>query len=140
MGIKENDKYDIIIIGGGVIGCMVARFLSRYELRILLIEKESDIGSVTSAANTAIVHPGYDAIPDSLKAKLNVTANPMWDQLAAELQFAFERHGDYVVAIGKEELPKLDELLERGKKMACRACAGSAVKKCASANPTSIPL
>lgn len=116
MGIKENDTYDIIIIGGGVIGCMVARFLSRYELRILLIEKESDIGSVTSAANTAIVHPGYDAIPDSLKAKLNVAANPMWDQLADELQFAFERHGDYVVAIGKEELPKLDELLERGKK------------------------
>lgn len=116
MGIKENNKYDVIIIGGGVIGCMLARYLSRYELRILLIEKESDIGSVTSAANTAIVHPGYDAIPDSLKAKLNVAANPMWDQLAAELQFAFERHGDYVVAIGKEELPKLDELLERGKK------------------------
>ncbi len=113
--MNENMNYDIIIIGGGVIGCMLARFLSRYTLSILLIEKESDIGSVTSAANTAIVHPGYDAIPGSLKAKLNVTANPLWDDLAGELQFAFTRRGDYVVAIGKDELPKLNELLERGK-------------------------
>ena len=114
--MKEENKYDVIIIGGGISGCMLARFLSRYELRILLIEKESDIGSVTSAANTAIIHPGYDAVPGSLKARLNVAANPMWDQLSEELGFAFARHGDYVVAIGEEELPKLDLLMERGKK------------------------
>ena len=113
--MSEEKSYDVIIIGGGVVGCILARFLSRYKLKILLIEKESDIGSVTSAANTAIVHPGYDAIPDSLKAKLNVAANPLWDELSAQLQFAFERHGDYVVAIGKEELPKLDLLMQRGK-------------------------
>ncbi|RJQ41261.1 MAG: FAD/NAD(P)-binding oxidoreductase [Anaerolineaceae bacterium] len=113
--MNENRNYDIIIIGGGVIGCMLARFLSRYTLKILLIEKESDIGSGTSAANTAIVHPGYDAIPGSLKAKFNVAANPMWDQLAAELQFAFQRHGDYVVAIGEDELSRLEVLLQRGK-------------------------
>ena len=94
---------------------MVARFLSRYKLDILIIEKESDIGSGTSAANTAIVHPGYDAIPGTLKAKLNIAANPKWDELAQQLQFAFDRHGDYVVSIGKEELPKLDELMQRGK-------------------------
>jgi len=113
--MNRDRKFDVIIIGGGISGCMLARFLSRYELKILLIEKESDIGSVTSAANTAIIHPGYDAIPGSLKAKLNVAANPMWDQLAAELGFAFTRHGDYVVAIGEKELPKLDILMERGK-------------------------
>ena len=55
-------KYDVIIIGGGVVGCMTARFLSRYKLDILLIEKASDIGSATSAANTALVHPGYDPV------------------------------------------------------------------------------
>ena len=111
-----RDKYDVIIIGGGVVGCMTARFLSRYKLDILLIEKEEDIGSVTSAANTALVHPGYDPVPGSLKAKLNVSANPMWTQLAEELQFSFERCGDYVVAVGPEELPKLDELFERGRR------------------------
>ena len=107
--------YDVIIIGGGVVGCMAARFLSRYQLKVLLIEKRSDIGSVTSAANTALVHPGYDPVVGSLKAAMNVAANPMWTQLAQELQFSFDRCGDYVVAIGEEELPKLDALFKRGK-------------------------
>jgi len=107
--------YDIIIIGGGVAGCMIARFLSRYQLKILLIEKEEDIGLATSAANTALVHPGYDPVVGSLKAKMNVAANPMWTSLAEELQFAFDRCGDYVIAIGDEELPHLDALYERGR-------------------------
>lgn len=110
------ENYDVIIIGGGVVGCMTARFLSRYQLKILLIEKEEDIGSGTSAANTALVHPGYDPVSGSLKAALNVAAVPMWPQLAAELNFAFERCGDYVVAVGDDELPKLDALFERGRR------------------------
>jgi glycerol-3-phosphate dehydrogenase len=111
-----SDSYDILIIGSGVVGCMVARFLSRYQLNILLIDKESDVGSATSAANTALVHAGYDAIPGSLKAKMNTAANPMWDNLASELQFPYEHCGDYVVAVGQDELPRLDELIQRGKK------------------------
>ncbi|MCD6355936.1 MAG: NAD(P)/FAD-dependent oxidoreductase, partial [Anaerolineaceae bacterium] len=110
------ESHDVIIIGGGIIGCMTARFLSRYQLKILLIEKRSDIGSVTSAANTALIHPGYNAVTGSLKAKMNIIANPMWTQLSEELNFSFERCGDYVVAIGKEELPELNALIERGKK------------------------
>jgi glycerol-3-phosphate dehydrogenase len=109
-------KYDVIIIGAGVVGCMVARFLSRYKLDILLIEKEADVGMGASSANTAIVHAGYDPMPGSLKAMMNVAGNKMWDTLAGELNFPFERRGDYVVAIGKEELPRLDELWERGVK------------------------
>lgn len=108
-------SYDIIIIGGGIVGCMTARFLSRYQLDILLIEKRSDIGSVTSAANTALIHPGYNAVTGSLKAKMNIIANPMWTQLSEELGFAFDRCGDYVVAIGNDELSKLDALFERGR-------------------------
>ena len=110
------ETFDLIIIGGGVVGCMVARFLSRYKLNICLIEKRSDIGSVTSAANTALIHPGYDAVCGSLKAAMNVRANPMWTELSEELNFSFDRCGDYVVAIGEEELPKLDSLFERGTK------------------------
>jgi glycerol-3-phosphate dehydrogenase len=108
------ENYDIIIIGGGVAGCMTARYLSRYQLKILLIEKEEDIGSVTSAANTALIHPGYDPVVGSLKAKLNVAAVPMWPQLAEELHFPYERIGDYVVAVGEEELIKLEMLMQRG--------------------------
>lgn len=108
-------SYDVIIIGGGVVGCMTARALSRFELNILLIEKENDIGSVTSAANTALLHPGYDPVPGSLKAKMNVAAVPLWPKLANELNFSYENSGDYVVAIGDDELPKLDQLFERGR-------------------------
>ncbi len=108
-------SYDVIIIGGGVVGCMTARMLSRFQLDILLIEEKNDIGSVTSAANTAILHAGYDPVPGSLKAKMNVAAVPLWPQLAAELNFTFENSGDYVVAVGDDELPKLDILFERGR-------------------------
>lgn len=109
-------KYDIMIIGGGVVGSMIARWLSRYELDLLLIEKEADLCMGASAANTAIIHAGYDPVPGSLKARLNVRGNTMWDQLAAELGFAFERPGDMVVAIGEEEWPNLLALYEMGKK------------------------
>ena len=81
-----------------------------------MIEKEADIGSATSASNTALIHPGYDPVSGSLKAKMNVAAVPLWPGLSAELNFNYERSGDYVVAIGPEELPKLDELFERGKR------------------------
>jgi len=111
---KKN--YDVIIIGAGVVGSMIARFLSRYKLDILLIEKDADVGMGATSANTAIVHAGYDPVPGSLKAIMNVAGNKMWDTLAGELNFPFERRGDYVVAIGDEELPKLDELWERGVK------------------------
>ncbi len=111
-----NPSYDFIIIGGGVVGCMLARFLSRYRGSILLIEKEPDIGMGASSANSAIVHAGYDPVPGTLKAKLNVRANAMWDSLAGELNIPFERRGDYVVAIGPEELAGLDKLLEQGRR------------------------
>ncbi len=109
------EKYDFIIIGGGVVGSMIARWLSRYETSVLLIEKEADICMGASSANTAIVHAGYDPLPGTLKARMNIVGNPMWDQLSGELNFPFERRGDYVVAVGEEELPGLDILMEQGK-------------------------
>lgn len=108
-------SYDVVIIGAGVVGSMVARYLSRYALNIAVIEKESDVGVVTSSANSALVHAGYDAVTGSLKAKMNVAANGMWDTLSGELNFPYSRRGDYVVAIGQEELPRLAALLERGR-------------------------
>ncbi|MEA3396903.1 MAG: FAD-dependent oxidoreductase, partial [Chloroflexota bacterium] len=105
--------YDVIVVGAGIIGSMVARCLSRYDLKILLIEKESDICTGATAANSALIHGGYDALPGSLKAEMNVKGNAAWEQLSQELQFPFERRGTYVVAIGAEERPRLDELAAR---------------------------
>ncbi len=109
-----QEQYDFIIIGAGIVGSMVARWLSRYEGRILWIEKEADICMGATAANTAIVHAGYDTLPGTVKAEMNVRGNAMWDQLSEELDIPFERRGDYVVAVGEEELPALDELMRRG--------------------------
>ncbi len=112
--------YDVVIIGGGVIGCAVARELSRYELDILLLEKTADICNGQSKANTAIVHGGYDAKPGTLKAKFNILGNAMFDKLCAELDVPFERNGSLVVSYFEEDDPKLYELLERGRQNGCK--------------------
>ena len=108
-------KYDVIIIGAGIVGSMVARFLSKYELDILLIDKESDIGMGTSSANSAAVHAGYDTLPGTNKALTNVEGVEMWPRLSKELGIPYERCGDYVVAVSAEDLTVLEELLERGR-------------------------
>jgi len=111
-----RSEYDIIIIGAGVVGCMTARWLSRYALRILLVERSSDVCTGATAANSAVVHAGYHAVPGTLKAEMNIKANPMWDLLSEELQFGFARTGAYIVAVGEEERPKLDMFLDRAQK------------------------
>ncbi len=108
------EQYDIIIIGAGIIGSMVARYLSGYELDILMIEKEIDVGMCPSSANSAIIHAGYDPEPGSLKAKLNVEGNRLWENLAGELDIPFKRTGSYVVSFGQEEFKKLQNLYEKG--------------------------
>ena len=82
---------------------MVARTLSRYDLDILWIEKEADICTGATSANSAIVHGGYAAPPGTVKAEMNVRATRCGTQLADELNFGFGRCGTYVVAIGDEE-------------------------------------
>ena len=107
--------YDIAVIGAGVTGCAVARELSRYELSVIVLDRESDVCEGTSKANSAIVHAGFDAKPGSLKAKLNVRGNSMMTELSKELDFPFMRSGALVVCTDEADLPKLEELLERGK-------------------------
>ena len=113
-------NYDVIIIGAGIVGSMVARFLSKYVLKILLIDKEVDIGMGASSANSAILHAGYDPVPGSNKALTNIAAIEMWPQLSQELGIAYSRVGDYVVAIDNKELLVIEELLERGKQNGVR--------------------
>ena len=106
--------YDVIIVGGGVVGTAVARELSRYALSICLLEKEEDVCSGTSKANSAIVHAGFDAVPGTLKANFNVKGNAMMESLSAELSFEFRRNGSLVLCLSDEDMPKLGELYRRG--------------------------
>ena len=106
--------YDIIIIGGGVSGAAIARELSRYKAEICLVEKEEDVCSGTSKANSAIIHAGYDAVPGTLKAKLNVRGNEVMEELAKDLDFPFKRNGSLVLCRNEEDMPALQMLLERG--------------------------
>ena len=110
-----NDTYDVIIVGGGIVGTMAARFLSRYRLSILLIEKEADVCMGTTSGNSAYIHAGYDPLPGTLKAKYNVAGNAMWEALSSELGFSFRHQGDYVVALCQDDVTALKELMEQGK-------------------------
>ncbi len=108
-------EYDVVVIGGGVIGCAVARELSRSALRIALLEATADICNGQSKANTAIVHGGHDAKEGTLKAKFNVRGNAMFDRIAQELDVPFARNGSLVAAFSQEEEPAVDLLYARGR-------------------------
>lgn len=110
------DRYDVAVIGAGVTGCAVARELSRYELRVCVLDKEEDVCSQTSKANSAIVHAGYDAAPGTMKALLNVEGNRLMEELSRELDFEFVRNGSLVLCFREEDRPKLEALYERGVK------------------------
>ena len=77
--------FDVAVIGAGVIGGMIARELSRYDLKICILEKENDVAMGATRANSAIVHAGFDAEEGTLKAKLNVRGSEMMEQVAQEL-------------------------------------------------------
>ncbi|MFZ5351562.1 MAG: NAD(P)/FAD-dependent oxidoreductase [Bacillota bacterium] len=107
--------YDVIIIGAGIIGSFIARELARYDIKAAILEKSNDVSNGTTKANSAIIHCGYDAKPGSLKAKLNVKGNPMFDKICKELDVPFKRIGSLVVASSEEEMNTLQELYERGR-------------------------
>ncbi|MBR0528764.1 MAG: NAD(P)/FAD-dependent oxidoreductase [Ruminococcus sp.] len=108
--------YDVIIIGGGVTGCAAAAELAKYQLDVCLVEKESDVCEGTSKANSAIVHAGFDAEPDTLKAKLNVRGNAMIAELSNKLDFAFKNNGAMVLCFEEDRLTDLKKLREKGEK------------------------
>lgn len=109
-------KYDVIVIGGGVIGCAILRELSKYNLNIALLEKNEDVCSGTSKANSAIIHAGYDAENGTLKAKMNVKGSLMTKELAKDLSFSYINNGSFVVCFNESDLEGLKKLYERGLK------------------------
>ncbi|HHW03645.1 MAG TPA: NAD(P)/FAD-dependent oxidoreductase [Thermoanaerobacterales bacterium] len=107
--------YDVVVIGGGVTGCMIARELSRYDIRVILLEKEEDVACGTSKANSAVIHAGFDAKPGTWKAKMNVRGNALFPGICAELDVPYKNNGSLVVAVDEGEIKVLDKLMNQGK-------------------------
>lgn len=108
---------DIIVIGAGVVGCSIARELSKYNLDVLVVEKNSDVSEGISKGNSGIVHAGYNEKIGTLKAKLNIEGNKIFDDLSRDLQFPFKRNGAFILAFKDEEMKTLESLKENGEKL-----------------------
>lgn len=111
----NNKTYDIAIIGAGVIGCAIARELSRHDWQTVVLEQNLEVGEATTKANSAIIHGGYDPIPGTLKAKLNVAGTKLMPELAKQLDFPYQPIGSLVLAFNDADETILRELLERGR-------------------------
>lgn len=106
--------YDVAIIGSGITGSACAYFLSKYRLKIAVIEKNNDVCCGTTKANSAIIHAGYDPHPETLMAKLNVKGSAMAKEICAKLDVPYNQIGSLVVAFSEEEAKTVEELFERG--------------------------
>ncbi len=105
---------DVAVIGAGVTGAAIARALSRYHLRICVVDAAADVAMGASRANSAIVHAGYDAVPGSLMAKLNVEGNALFDEWCGDLHVPLGRCGSFVLAFEQKDVPHLEKLLAYG--------------------------
>ena len=106
--------YDICIIGAGVVGGMMARKLSAYNLKVCILEKENDVSMGATKANSAIVHAGFDAEEGTLKAKLNVMGSKMMEGVCKELGVKYKRNGSLVIGFDEDDKNTINALLKRG--------------------------
>ena len=109
-----HSESDILIIGGGITGCAVARELSRYNASLMLLEKESDVAEGATKANSGIVHAGYDAIPGTLKAHYNVLGAAMYPALCADLGVPYKNNGSLVIGLNESDRSVIEKLKHRG--------------------------
>ncbi len=107
-------KFDVAVIGAGVVGSAIARELSRYKLDVAVLEKEVDVSFGASKANSGIIHAGFHSEPGTLKSKFVVPGNRAFDQLHEELNFPFLRRGELMVAFSEDDLRVLQDYYERG--------------------------
>ena len=105
---------DIIIVGAGVVGCGLARVLSRYDCRVTVLEKADDVAEGASKANSGIVHAGFDAHPGTLKARLNVEGAGMYPELCKELGVPYSRPGALVLGFSEDDRATLETLVRQG--------------------------
>lgn len=106
----------VAIIGGGIVGTAIARELSKFELKVLLLEKHPDLAIEATKANSGILHAGFDAPEKSLKALLNVRGNKLYRAIAEDLKIDLKLTGSFVVAKTETDLRELENLMERGRR------------------------
>ena len=109
-----KDIFDVVVIGAGVSGAAVARKLSSDELKVALVEKCVDVSFGVSKANSGIIHAGFHHKSDTLKSKLEIQGNLMFEKLQNELQFPFKRVGIIVAAFSYEEMKIVEQLYKQG--------------------------
>lgn len=109
--------YDVAIIGAGIIGASIARELSKYNAKIILLDRSSDISTGATKANSAIVHAGFDAPYQSKKGIYNARGNAMYGELCEQLSVPFKQIGSLVCAFTQDQVGHLESLLENGKKL-----------------------
>lgn len=107
-------KWDVIVIGGGILGCFAARNLRRWNLSVLLLEKAEDVCTGITRANSAICYAGYDNKPGSRKAEMTVRGNGGMERLCRELDVPFSRCGSLLVTYDAASVPRLEKKLQNG--------------------------
>ena len=105
---------DVIIIGCGIVGAAAAFELAKYQVRVTVLEKENDVANGTTKANSAILHAGYDPLPGSLMARLNVRGVALAKELCQKLDVPYRACGSLVLAFSPEECATLETLKARG--------------------------
>jgi len=108
--------YDICIIGGGVIGCAIARELSKYDVKVCLLEKNDDVATGATKANSGIVHGGYNEKHGSVKAKFSLSGNRKFPQLDKELHFGLSMIGSLMIGFTDADADEIYKIYENGKK------------------------
>jgi glycerol-3-phosphate dehydrogenase len=109
-----NLQYEVLVVGGGVVGCAIARELSKFCVKTAILEKESDVGMGASCRNSGVLHAGFKYAPGSLRAKVAVKGNAMMDDLCRDLKVKMKRIGKLTIALDKEDEPTLHKMKEQG--------------------------
>ncbi len=108
------ERYDIAIVGAGIVGCCIARHLSQFDVSICLIEAGNDVALGASKANGGLVHAGYDPAPGTVKAQVNARGCELYGRWSEELRFGFRRTGSMVLGFSEDDHTHLERLLANG--------------------------
>jgi len=111
----EKHKTDVLVIGAGAVGTALARELSNLSIKVIVVDKFNDVGGDASKSNSAIIHTGFDAPPDTLESMMVVNANPMYDKLCSDLEIPFQRIGAVLVAVTEQEEAELPKIIAKAR-------------------------
>ncbi len=116
VAVDPSVCHDVVVIGGGVVGITLARELSRYDLDVVVLERDAEVGFGVSKANSGIIHSGIHADPDTVKGRLEWPGNEGWLRLRDDLGFGFAQVGELLVALSVDELPTIERLHAQGER------------------------